>query len=336
MRRIVVALAVLAVAGSAGHANATSSHTSLASPVWSPDGSKLAWVSSTLGFASVRVWVAAADGSGAHAIGPEFAQTAGPHLAWDTPRSLIADQSYGLSRLADTGFRTGLGRVSNLWFSLDHARTQIATGSASCPYCHGQAEIRDLQTGAVTQLGRASEQNENPSFSPDGRSVAYSRTACRKDAPCDTMRGIWIWPSGKKLAPTGICPAWSPDGKAVAYLSLPYIDASEGELRLVSVAGGKSTLLAGHATCYAGAPPSWSPDSRRVAFNDSHDRLAIADVKTGKIVRTAGTLGSVDDFSWSPDGKQLAVAAGRDLKCWSIYRIAAATGHAELFHACRP
>jgi tricorn protease len=104
-----------------------------------------------------------------------------------------------------------------------------------------------------------------------------------------------------------IGPVWSPDGRSVAYFS----DRS-GEYRLYvapqeGMAKPREIALPEPSRPYA---PAWSPDGRRIAYQDSHLRLWVLDVASGR-----ATLADTDPhFSgsrtivpvWSPDSRWVA------------------------------
>lgn len=89
-------------------------------------------------------------------------------------------------------------------------------------------------------------------------------------------------------------PRWSPDGSKIAY----YGDTG---LVLMNVNGsGKRTIC---VDCFDW--PSWSPDGRRIATTSP---LEIIDSGSGRVVRRIPGMSRVpiEDFDWSPDGKQFA------------------------------
>jgi len=76
-----------------------------------------------------------------------------------------------------------------------------------------------------------------------------------------------------------IWPVWSPDGRSIAYFS----DRS-GEYRLYvapqeGMAKPREIALPEPSRPYA---PAWSPDGRRIAYQDSHLRLWVLDVASGR------------------------------------------------------
>ena len=104
-----------------------------------------------------------------------------------------------------------------------------------------------------------------------------------------------------------IGPVWSPDGRTVAYFS----DRS-GEYRLYlapqeGIGAPREIALPEPSRPYA---PSWSPDGRRIAYQDSHLRIWIVDVPSGRASVADGDPYFSGSRSivpvWSPDSRWLA------------------------------
>jgi len=125
--------------------------------------------------------------------------------------------------------------------------------------------------GSERQITSDGQQNIEPSWSPDGQTIAYHSVA---------GHGIWTVPasgsdSPHQLAPFGSSPLWSPDGRQVAFRSsspndLAWFDwGSGGESTIFTVDADGSHL---HQVTVARNPagqhadPSWSPDGKHLIF----------------------------------------------------------------------
>ena len=112
-------------------------------------------------------------------------------------------------------------------------------------------------------------------------------------------------------------PAWSPDGKFISYFS----DRS-GEYRLVieEQDGLKPPREIALPTPTQYYTPSWSPDSKKVVYHDTHFKVWVVDVESGKARTVGNDPWAVPQRTlfptWSPDSKWVAYAS----RLRSLYR----------------
>lgn len=183
----------------------------------------------------------------------------------------------------------------------------------------GYVHELDARTGAA-KLVRISAAGDFPWMMPGWKDVSARVTglalsATGKRAAVEARGEVFTIPAEKgdvrNLTNTSgaaeIAPLWSPDGKSVAYFS----DAS-GEYQLVIAAqdglGARRTIvLPEPSRPYA---PSWSPNGRQIAFQDSHFRIWLVDVATGRATVVDTDPYFMADRSvvpvWSPDSRYLA------------------------------
>jgi tricorn protease len=98
-------------------------------------------------------------------------------------------------------------------------------------------------------------------------------------------------------------PSWSPDGRWIAYLS----DASgEYEIWVRAQDGsGEPRQITKKGEVWR-FEPVWSPDSEMLVFGDRARRLWVLEVASGHLTEIdRGTLGDLDTYVWSPDGRWL-------------------------------
>jgi len=185
-------------------------------------------------------------------------------------------------------------------------------------------------------------------ISPDGRYVAYTVQQANWDEN-DFVQQIWIavTATGERYALTSgkkgsSGPQWSPDSRRIAFTS-----DREGkrQIYLISPAGGEAMALTAEESSVGGI--AWSPDGSSIAFTstgpdaktrkDRKEKYGEFEIVGGdysmnhlwlvkvpevlpaeakKLPKaealTKGEQFSVSAFSWSPDGKRIAFAAGRD------------------------
>jgi Tol biopolymer transport system component/tRNA A-37 threonylcarbamoyl transferase component Bud32 len=126
--------------------------------------------------------------------------------------------------------------------------------------------------GGERQITSDGQQNIEPTWSPDGKTIAYHSVA---------RHAIWVVPASgsgapRQLAPFGSKPVWSPDGKQVAFRSaapndLAWFDwAGPGESTIFTVDADGSHLrqvTIGRNPAGQHADPNWSPDGKRLIFS---------------------------------------------------------------------
>ena len=163
--------------------------------------------------------------------------------------------------------------------------------------------------GPIARRLTASPRNEfSPSWSPDGRRIAY-----RVNPPRGDTGDIWVMRadgSGKRnLTRTpGIAdwsPAFSPDGTRIAFFSAMdvWIMRSDGTAR-------RNVTRNGALNEY----PTWSPNGRHLAFNSHRDGQFEVYRSTASGMRQRNlTRDPANDKwpAWSPDGRHIAFASDR-------------------------
>lgn len=137
---------------------------------------------------------------------------------------------------------------------------------------------------------------------------------------------LWLWSDGNaRQLTTGETwrqPSWSPDGSEIAYV---YQSTNFSEIFVMNADGSDNRRLTRSQS--SSLPdndwvfrPTWSPDGQLIAYvsdSSSYNPTVWLMNRDGSGKRPlsaiAATQEAADGLSWSPDGKQLAVASfGRD------------------------
>jgi Tol biopolymer transport system component len=155
----------------------------------------------------------------------------------------------------------------------------------------------------LTWKRTARQQDHDPVWSPDGRTVAFWREtmdASRISVKANQIFVVDVASSRERLVVRqGNSPSWSPDRKQIVY------QARHG-LAVIGIDGRGLRRLTGR-----GGMPDWSPDGRRIAFvkyDGHHDSLRVVNVDgTDERVVTDHAAYAPE---WSPDGTQIVFDSG--------------------------
>lgn len=189
----------------------------------------------------------------------------------------------------------------------------------------GPLYLLDLDTGRrdVISPTVGPHQNYGPAISPDGRTLAFSRSGDQgtdiytynlADDCC--LQRLTVGGFSDNLNPT-----FSPDGQRIAYesdrpgLAQIYVMASDGTGQELFAPFDYGVSGSSHA-------PEWSPDGLNIAFDRYVDRTSqifVMDVTT-KVVRQLTSLGRNSNPTWAPDGRHLAFVSSRtgSMQIWII------------------
>ena len=173
--------------------------------------------------------------------------------------------------------------------------------------------FKSVNGATVTQLTSDPGSDVEPSFSPDGRRIAFA----------SDRAGTWdIWVmdvDGRNLTQISrgpaqdVHPSWSPDGMRLVYCSLPGANR-EWELWVVDHSQPGTRQFIGY-----GLFPAWSPTADRIAFQRARNRgsrwfsVWTIDLVAGEAMYPTEVASSPEHAlvlpSWSRDGTQLSYCA---------------------------
>ena len=169
----------------------------------------------------------------------------------------------------------------------------------------GGTGLRQLTTGPAQEF--------DPSWSPDGRRVAYRVDPGLGASDVYVMNADG---SGQRRIAGGISPAWSPDGALIAY------GDDQGSISVVRPDGSASRRVPG---TWQGEYPSWSPDGARLASMDSvllpsrrggtsaaTYEVYVVNLDGSGLQRLTNSPGEDGWPAWSPDGSRILFASQRD------------------------
>ena len=244
----------------------------LDSPMWSPDGSRIAYLHGRFSNQKVDPYqpsaapaVMNADGSARHDLSPTNRANEGPVWSPD-------------------------GK-------------QLAYGETSSTFPYPEAiPVANADGSGAHEIGLG----DSPTWSPDGSKIAFASAGC-----ASTTAAISVMkPDGTSVqqlasfAPGPTCLgdggiAWSPDGTRIAF-------SLNGVLELMNADGSNRHPLGSDTV---GDEPAWSPDSSQIVFHTDSGLWVIGADGSGLHQLTNGPD---EHPSWSPDGKTIVFGSDRN------------------------
>lgn len=153
---------------------------------------------------------------------------------------------------------------------------------------------------ALTAGGKLAD-NMNPAYSPDGRRVAFLSTRAGRpqiyvmDADGANQRALD--PTAGPSTGGSYAPDWSPDGERIAF----HRDIAGGrQVMVYDFATGRATAVTGNGR---NEDPSWAPDSRHLVFRSTRsagEQLWVLDTETWSMRQLTNVNGPAQLPAWSP------------------------------------
>ena len=301
-------------------------------PVWSPDGSKIAFNRWQEKNRRYLLFVARTDGSQQRRVADDSAgppaitwSPDGTHLAYQT----FTSQTWGVTvvELA-TGTKSVFDDATSPAWSPAGDRIAFAGRRSDHPECG-----REIFTAAPDGSDRvqvtddAFADDSVPVWSPDGRQIAFVSSRdhdhARDPEDCEAVAGdhlaaeIYVAPAEGGAASRltkGFTykhtPAWEPDGSHIAYVascSIDYCDdrgyPHDTEVFVVRADGEGRRKKLTDTWRWAEQGPMWSPDGSRIVYtlvNERDSRIETVNLRTGKRVSLVNSPGEDFHPHWGP------------------------------------
>lgn len=292
-------------------------------PAFSPDGSRIAFISADT--RNAEIWMAPAGGGEPIPVvtdqptarDPVFAPDGRSILFCGSPdreNSGILEVPINASgRSAGRPARLtslGLSRIRNVAVSRDGRRLSYSAVTIRSNLWWVPMDGRGEPAGPARALTAETGRTARPVFSPDGSRIAFSRFRAGSNEDVWTVSADG---SGATQVTTDPAvdsrPDWFPDGKRLAFFSNR---GGKGALYALSLATGREELLL--ETGKDIDAPRLSPDGTRIAYNSRQGgplNVWLADLPTGQRRKLTDDPELVGWPCWSPDGTALAVQQRR-------------------------
>lgn len=301
-------------AGNGTPAKLTNSEKGETVPQWSPDSTRIAFLSDRGGAdskAGNQVWMIRPDGGEADRLTSE--ETPVSEFTWSSDGKQIAFVTRDTP--ADKADRE------------KRKKDKFDAIVVDSDYTYAHLWTLDVATRAKKRLTQGSYSVSTPRYSPDSRQIAFvystmgSQESSFFDLNADRNTDIHVIGAEggaprKLTTSTGsdTSPAWSPDGAWIAYVHQPdpKVWAGKSDILVIAAAGGSPKNLTAEFRDSAGAGVKWSPDGKNLYWHSQEGlfhHIFRVPASGGKIAHITEGNRMHNDFDLARDGNKAVVLA---------------------------
>lgn len=289
-------------------------------PRWSPDGKRLAFLSSRADKdKGDQLWIM--DMAGGEARQATILPGEVEDYAWspDGKRMVLEVQDHDPADDVKDGEAPPPIDITRFYFKEDTV--------GYLRDLHAHLFLLDLDSGKAEQLTSGTHDEHLPAWSPDGKEIAYvTKRGTDPDRSDDwdiyviaaqagaAERQLTTTPEADDSPDWNTPPAWSPDGRTIAYLhggAVKDIEYGTNSLAVIPAAGGEAKVLT-PALDRNLRNLHWSADGSRILAlveQDRHEVLASVDAKSGAYKEISPRQGSITGYD--------SVKGGHTALLWS-------------------
>lgn len=205
--------------------------------------------------------------------------------------SVYVSEPSGANPVQVTAPQSGYGSPV---FSPDGTKLALTTPGTPCgPRCVTLGSVHVVGTDG-DGLHRVATEGGSPSWSPDGRRIAYRGPL-----------GIYVvgvdGGTSRLVGRDGRLHVWAPRGQRIAYIGSK---GGYGVPCFVNADGSRRRCMRGFSAVWS---PVWSPEARRIAFTyvGKKSQLAVVGTDGHGLRRFAVRAERPRPLAWSPDGTRL-------------------------------
>ncbi len=239
-------------------------------PVWSPDGTRIAFWSDLSPSVRAHVWIMNADGS----------------------------------NLANLTHDAAVDDLDPVW-SPDGARIAFTRWTPDGGWGQPNIWVMDADGSKPVNLSSSSDYDDNPAWSPDGTKIAFTRSPPEGCCP-----DVWVMNADGSSAVSltkglsGGAPTWSPDGTKIAFTS-----PRDGnwDMYVMNADGSNSVNLTNNGGEVSNLEPTWSPDGTKIAFRRGGEIYVMGADGSNPLNVTYNLNAGVLQPRWSADGTKIVV-----------------------------